>query len=207
MATPGFIDEEGVVHHEFNGGDHGLKMDFGVVKKGMPEYDTWVELNRDAIRSRYPDSNELIVVGVANGTTDFAFDVADAVGHHAVGLKSEKLPDKQVRLTQAAKLYLENYMRKEPAVTVVLDDVGTTGRLAGLLALECLSVGAVSSDVQYTWQRSRVLWFLKNLEKDKKNNIRHVALINEVVPSLSPKDCLSKGDCSKGVELIPHGED
>ncbi len=200
LATPGFIDEEGVRHHEFKRGNHGRKMDFSVVEKGTPQYDKWVELNKLAIRERHSGEEELFIIGIADGTTQLAFDVVEAMGHYAVGLRTEKLSDNDVRLTQAARLLVQKYIRAAPATVIALEDIGTTGYTSGGVILETRELGVESGEVQNTWQRSSVLDFLVQ------NHISHTAIIEKEVPSLRPEQCVKFGDCSKGVELIPYGK-
>lgn len=199
LEIPDFIDEEGVMHHEFKRGSHGRKMDFGMVKKGMPEYDAWVMQNKHAIRERYSYEHELYIVGVETGTTQLAFDVAEALGNFAVGLRTEKLPDNSVRLSESAKLLLGNYMQTSPASVVVLEDVGTTGFTSGNVVLETQRAGAEFSEVQITWKRSTNLQFLDE------HSIKNYTIIDETVPSMPPEECELYGDCSKGVRLVQYG--
>jgi len=198
LKIPGFIDEDGVLHHEFKRGNHGRKMDFGTVRKGMPQYSAWVKQNKRAIRERYSYEQELYIVGVESGTTELAFDVAEALGNFAVGLRTEKLPDNSVRLSESARLLLRNYMQTKPARVIVLEDVGTTGFTSGNVVLETHQAGAEHSEVQITWKRSQDLQFLDE------HGIQHYAIIDDVVPSLRPEECEAYGDCSKGVRLVQY---
>ncbi len=203
MATPDFIDPRGKQHHEFVSGKHGRKMDFSVVKKGTELYQKWLDINKQRILYRHPNRLGLIILGVANGTTDFAFDLAKSVStnyQEVFGLRSEKLPDKQVRLTQPARWVISDLSRNKFIKTVIIEDVGTTGTTAGKVAQQCLEAGAEHSEVIVTWQRTQSLGYLDE------NKIPYSSIITEVIPTLSPELCEREGDCARGVTLKPHGE-
>jgi orotate phosphoribosyltransferase len=200
-ATPDFLDPQGQLHHEFVRGGHGRKLDFSVVRRGTKLYDIWKQLNKQAIKDRHPDLKNMVILGIANGTTQFAFDVAQSLNSISVtGLRTEKDKDNKVRLTSGARLVIGDFAKRNVTNVVILEDVGTTGSTSGSVALECRELGVENTEVQLTWQRSRTLEFLD------RNNIPYFSLINKILPTLSPEACRQGGDCARGVELVAHGQ-
>jgi hypothetical protein len=134
---------------------------------------------------------------------DFAFDLKNNIHRsNVIGLKTEK-DDRGVRLTKAARLIIQHLAsaEAEPWTAIMLEDVGTTGFSSGSVALECRQLGIDDVEVQNSLQRSTSLDFLDD------NDIPHFSLFKMILPTLSPELCRAAGDCSKGVELIPYGQE
>ena len=202
LAVPGFVQAD-KVHSEFADGDHGQKLDAGVILPGMPEYEDWIDTTANHIAENC-DPVPTALMSVANGTSFVIFDVIEK-------LQSRKPPinllplvtrkeEKKVFLTQnTIKLIDEN----QPDV-LIFDDIGTRGSTTAKLALEALKLGAKRVRVLYTMLRRQ------NLERLDKHEIGYDSVIpgdvEEQFPTYTPNDCKKIGLCLERWELLGHGE-
>jgi hypothetical protein len=202
----GVLDSEGV-HHEFNAGGHGRKLDFDLIptyadaseESFSPLYGDWLTVTTGFIQSEFPDLPR-IVLGVANGTNRVAEDVAILLSEDSskrirgyATVKDEKnekvlwLPDEvEDKITKTA-----------PELVVVIEDVGTTGSQSVQIAQQAIGAGAEKVIVVPTWQRQ------ERLVRLDEARIEYRAIIKEPLPTFSPEDCVKTGFCAQGWEFIP----
>jgi orotate phosphoribosyltransferase len=190
IVAAGVLDPKGI-HHEFRGGLHGQKLDFGKIDVASPLYSEWVEKTAGFLGSEFPKLPDA-VIGVAEGTNRFALDVAKKLGEGVVGLVSQKNDsDKNVlELSESAQEYISS---REPGFLVVLEDVGTTGSSSVQVADASLESGAEDVAVVVAWQRRIALDRLDAV------GIPYRALIREILPDYESDACHF---CQEGWDLI-----
>ncbi len=196
IIDSGIVDGEGL-HHVFNQGSHGQKIDFDLIDDNSELYDNWVELTAEFIKENY-DKMPDVVVGVANGTNRLAISVAEVLGENVEGIVTEKKEgSKRPVLGDEAA---ERVRAAEPKMVLVLEDVGTTGTSSFSVCESLKDSGAESIEVLNTWQRNDGL---KRLDEEA---VKYKSVIKEVLPSYPPEECEKSGFCAKGWKLIGHGQ-
>lgn len=202
ILEAGVLDPEGV-HHELKGGMHGQKLDFDTIPTNSPGgstlsplYDEWVQVNVDFVRSEFNNVEDLVFLGVANGTNRLAGHIAKRISQHYLGVESAKdtQDPRRFRLTGFAKHLIAAV---SPELVIVPEDVGTTGSSSAQVATLAQEAGAKNVIVVNTWQRR------EHLERLDKAGIEYRAIIDEPLPTYSVEDCIKTGLCSQGWELIP----
>ena len=188
------------VHSEFSQqpvGMHGQKVDFGKIVIGSPLFDEWVDITARTIYSLYPaDELPRVLLAVAKGTNPLVEPVAAELGKKVVGLPTEKVDG--IPMPTAETYRCLQLLR--PDLLLVLDDVGTTGRNASMVAHYGLKAGANYTEVLFTWQRQ------ERLHRLLETNIVYHSVIKHLLPTFTPEDCrtLPEGLCSQGWRLNPY---
>lgn len=191
----GVIDPEGV-HHEFVSGMHGRKIDFDAIPTEDPLFDEWIEVISTYIKETFPDRlNDIGLVSVANGTNRVVPLVAKKLGPGATYYLTEKMTSKSVKLEASSEAALKE---KQPGLLLVLEDVGTQGTTSASAVEKVRELGFTNIRVINTWQRQ------KSLVKLDEINVPYSSIIFEILDTLSPEDCTTKGYCAEGWEFIKH---
>lgn len=201
FAVPGFVEDDGA-HREFVDGDHGLKLDWGVILPGMPEYNDAVDAAAEHILGYDIPPN--YILSVANGTTDITFSVVESMrerepSNRTTILVTHKLPTREVAFTERTQYVLED---DNVDFLLILEDVATKGSTSAKLATRALSLGV---------RNVRVLNFVQRraqLERLDAAGVEHDSLMHDYsLPTYTPEECntLTEGYCNKGMQLIPHG--
>ncbi len=196
ILEAGVLDPEGI-HYEFVGGKHGQKLHFDRAKPGMPVYDDWVVIGAQKIRQLHPDLQGLIILGVADGTNEVAVDIAEELGSGTIGLQTEKVGPKQVRLNKIARQVIR---RLKPRKAVAFEDASTEGTVVLTAVEDAYVLGLEDVSVLTTWQRRR------RLELLDKANVVYDAIIDKEIPTYTPEDCRRIGHCAASWKLIRHGQ-
>ena len=118
------LDPDGVVHHEFVSGNHGQKLDFDKIETDSDFYIDWVAIYARTIRARYKNRLPDALVGIANGANRLSESVSQLLGKKVLGLTTDKMDAKTVRLDDEA---LEAIEQNDVRFTLTIEDVGTTG--------------------------------------------------------------------------------
>lgn len=190
------LDPEGV-HHEFVSSLHGRKLDFDLIPTNSPLFKEWVEVAAQSLQGLYPnaDWSQTVLLSVANGTNRLVEPVAKIINSGVTALKTEKLTPKSVKLTNAAKQFIQ---ANKPQLVIAIEDVSTKGTTLASAVLAAWSAGAKNVEAIDTWQRR------EKLEELDKIKVRYHSIIKEILPNLEPEECRSKGYCAKGWQFIPH---
>lgn len=193
----GVLDPEGVVHHEFVSGNHGRKLDFDKIRTDSDFYIEWVSVYARAVRSMYSDRLPDALVGIANGANRLSESVAHLLGGKVMGLTTEKVDAKTVRLDDQAR---EVVRSGDVQFALTIEDVGTTGGTTSTAVEDLRGEGVRRIESVNFWQRNSTLPRLDVLR------IPYGAVILDPLPMFSPEDCptVDGGYCKEGVELIPH---
>lgn len=202
LEIPGFVEPDSQ-HHGFADGDHGKKVDAGVILPGMPEYEELVGLT--ALRIMRYKVRPNAILGVANGTSEIVFDISQRVKeidktYNLQALATHKR-DKKVYLSDFTK----NYLKQNNPNLLIFDDVGTTGSTTAELAEKSLESGARTARVLYIILRQAQL---RHLHKKVAYDSVIPGDLSEELPTYSPKECRKIGYCvpKKECKFIPHGE-
>lgn len=190
------LDPENV-HHEFVKGNHGRKLDFDKIPDDSDFYLEWVSIYGRAIRALYPKRMPDAFVGIAGGANRLSVSLAGLFGNRIVGLTTDKLDPKTVRLSDAALATIED---NDIRFALTVEDVGTTGSTTATAVNDLKKVGVRRIESINGWQRNPTLPMLDNLR------VPYSAVIYEPLPMYSPEDCLSQPDgfCYRGIDLIEH---
>ncbi|HVW23084.1 MAG TPA: hypothetical protein VHB51_01170 [Candidatus Saccharimonadales bacterium] len=201
ILSPEFgVKDKDREHHVLNGGNHGQKLDFGALDDTDDLYHEWVDVTVDRIKRRFPQ-RPMILLGVANGTNNFAIDASRSREFDArvVGLPSAK--DEE---TDDISLdsYVVSSIRRLSGLVLVLEDASKAGSKAAQVAKAAQQAGAQTVEALITTQRRPELTALDEA------GIAYDALIKEDMPDYTPAECLSlrEGFCSQGFKLIPYGK-
>lgn len=194
----GVLDPEGVVHHEFVSGNHGRKLDFDKILTDSDFYIEWVSVYARAIRAAYSDRLPDALVGIANGANRLSESVAHLLGGKVLGLTTEKVDAKTVKLDDEARDAIQS---GNVRFALTIEDVGTTGGTTSTAVVDLREAGVGRIESVNFWQRNGTLPRLDDLR------IPYSAVILDPLPMFSPEDCpvVEGGYCREGVELIPHG--
>lgn len=195
LLDEGVLDPEGI-HHEFVRGMHGRKLHFDRVRPGTSLYDEWVVVGAQTLRELHPDLSGLILVSVAEGTNDVTVDIAEELGEGVIGLQTEKVGSRQVRLNKIARQVIRAV---RPKRVCIFEDASTEGTIVLTAAEDLRSMDIEDPEVLTTWQRRHRLELLENA------GIYYNAIIDEPVPTYTPEDCRRMGHCAAMWELIRHG--
>jgi len=182
------LDREGF-HSEFVDGMHGQKLDFDNIDEAIdPLYGEWIDVNQDFIEQAYHPLPE-IIIGVANGANRVALDTARRFNGEVIGLTSVKEPEnsKIIYLSRLAKRAITKIV---PRLVVVIEDVSTTGSSSVQVAIAARDAGAKKVEVLTTWKRRERLEHLDEAE------IPYNAIIDEPMPTYTPKECQELGFCA-----------
>lgn len=185
-------------HRVFAGGQHGQKLCFEVVRRGTPLYRRGIKAKVEKIGEIPRQGKGIIaILGIAEGTNQEALDVADYRGGRTVGLQTEKVNKKSVRLTQIARRVL---MAVDPGLVVLSEDASTRGTVCASVVPEIRSLGVENIAVVTTWQRQPELPALDRL------GVPYYPLIQEYLPTYSFQECRVQGFCHDEIPLKQHGE-
>lgn len=209
---PLIMDPKGT-HHIFKSNQHGQKLDFERIRSISSVYDEWVDITAEAILKLFKSCPRYLV-GVADGTNNFAIDVAGKLiddGLKVTALTSVKREGASSILDQRSVQELRNLHNgiathsETPAEFVILEDTATTGLSTAEVAddLALWGNGSIDSvEVLNTWQRTPELPELIG------RGIVYQSLVVELLPTFSASDCrtLEEGFCRRWGEPIPHGE-
>lgn len=195
----GVVDPEGVQHHEFVDGGHGRKVDYDKIKTNTRLFDEWMELYARFIAELYADRRPAALLGMANGANRISSRVATILGGGIVGLTTEKVDKKTVRVDESSRACISSL-----AIDFVLtvEDMGTTGSTTATAVLDLRSLGVVDIEATNTHQRNPTLPRL-----DELGITYHSMIVDDSLPTYQPDECatLPDGYCRQGVLLIPHG--
>lgn len=197
IINSGIVDGEGV-HHTFSQGLHGQKIDFDLIEDASELYSDWVKITAEYIKQNYAELPD-IVVGVANGTNRLALSVAESLDGGVVGLVTVKPGGSrnQPILTEESFKIIQN---SKPSSILILEDVGTTGTNSSSVYSSIKDAGARNIEVLNTWQRN------EELSKLEKLGVQYKAVIKEVLTNYTAEECKKSGFCSKGWNLLGHGQ-
>lgn len=199
-------------HHEFVGGEHGLKADMEVVYKNRKAAPYFLGLilkarmildDLDDVSSRSL-ANRLTIIGLADGATQHGRDLSILVQAvrpklHVVSLDTVKYQangSKVLELTKQAHQYLEE---NDPGMVALADDVGTTGSTPAQIVGPLRAYGAKSIKAYYDLMRRPDLQYLDQLD------VPYDAIVHEDLPNYSPENCRATGYCAQGVRLVNYG--
>lgn len=190
------VDPEGVRHHEFVSGNHGRKLDYDKIKTGTDLYIDWVALYARTILELYPHRKPDALVGIANGANRLSLNIAHLLGGGVLGLTTEKVDAKTVKLDDNAREAVASGAVKY-AVTV--EDVGTTGGTTLTALMDLREVGVLRVESTNGHQRNASLPRLDDAR------VPYEAMILDTsLPTFTPEKCEAEGYCAQGVLLIPH---
>lgn len=190
------LDPEGM-HHEFVSGNHGRKLDFDKIIEGSDFYIEWVSIYARAVRSMYADRLPDALVGIANGANRLATSIAPLLGSGVLGLTTEKLDAKTVRLDEEARLAIKNI---DIRFAVTIEDVGTTGSTTATAINDLRSAGVSRIESVNGWQRNDTLPRLDELK------VPYHAVILNPLPMYSPLECEKSGYHAQGWKFIEHAK-
>ena len=206
LLDENILDPAGV-HHEFNAGGHGRKLDFDLIptyaatsrSEFSPLYANWLQVTTGFIQTEFPELPQ-VILGVANGTNRVAKDVAlrlnRETGAHVLGYATVK-DEANDRVLWLPRRVEDKLSKTAPELVVVVEDVGTTGSQSVQIAEQALGAGAQKVVVVPTWQRQDSLWRLDEVD------IEYRAIIHETLPTYTAEECARTGFCAQGWELIP----
>lgn len=200
-----FVPESGVydpvgIHHEFNQGLHGRKIDCDKILEGTPLYDELIKNEAQFIRGLYSPKllGRAVLIGVANGTNRIARDTALELDCGVVAIETEKLQGQKPTLTaEAVKLLLE----LQPNLAIITEDLGTRGTNSAAVVGSVYGVkspGLTDIEVVNTVQRGILEWLLEN-------GVVYHSMITRLTKDYTPEQCVQKGYCAQGWELVPYG--
>lgn len=190
------LDPEGT-HHEFVSGMHGRKIDFDSIPDDSDLFNEWVDVVTEFIKQTYPSGSykKLAIVSVANGTNRLVPLVAKKLGKNTVGLLTEKVSPKEVKLTDEAIKQLHSF---KPDLVVTIEDVGTSGTTSATAVQSIRKAGAKLVESINTWQRR------KQLEKLDELDVTNNSIITAILPTFTAEECKASGYCAQGWEYIEH---
>jgi hypothetical protein len=198
IIEAGVLDAEGT-HHEFVSGMHGQKLDFDTIPTGSDLYYEWITTSADFLQENFPQLPR-VILGVANGTNRVAHSLGLHFGGEVLGFASAK--DSQ----DSKQLYLPHVVEQtvkmeQPALVVVIEDVGTTGSNSVQVAQAAKAAGAQAVEVVTTWKRR------EHLERLEEAGIPYRAIIDEPLTTYTPEECetLEYGFYRQGWDFIPRG--
>ena len=137
------------------------------------------------------------MLGVANGGNRLAVSLAARLKKGLLGLTTDKLTAKSVKLSSIAEDFIRN---TKPAFVLVVEDVGTAGTTSATAALAAKAAGAKKVSVLNTWQRS------EQLDKLTSAKVAWKSVILQPLQNYSPEECRKNGYCAKGLEFVPHAK-
>lgn len=195
----GTFDPEGV-HHEFNQGLHGRKVDFDAVLEGTDLYDRWVDVTVAAIAQRYSQKllGNSVLIGVANGTNRLARDVATSLDCDVAALDTVKLGKGIINLTPESVSMLQEI---NPEMAVITEDIATRGTNGASVVL---------STRHNAPKRLKRIEVINTLERsiperlDELDVVYHSLIVAHMI-DYEPERCAAEGYCADGWELIPYG--
>jgi hypoxanthine phosphoribosyltransferase len=195
----GILDPDGLMHHEFANGEHGRKLDLDkiILPRDNDIYINLVSVYARAIHARYKDNMPDALVGVANGANRLAVSMAPLLGKQILGLTTEKINEKTVKLSpQAFDLIADRQIK----FALIIEDVGTTGGTIVSAAEDLIEFGVQRIEAMTAWQRKPILSRLVEA------GITHSSVIVEPLSTYSPTQCLilPEGYCARNVPLISH---
>ncbi len=195
----GVMDREGVVHHEFVSGNHGRKLDFDKIVEGTDFYIDWVSIYARSVLAKYEPRLPDALIGIANGANRLSKSVAHLLGGQVLGLTTEKVDAKTVRLDEEARETIKNH---DVHFALTIEDVGTTGGTSSTVVPDLRQAGVGRIESVNFWQRNSTLPRLEALR------IPYDAVIVDQLPMFSPEDCVSdpEGYCAQGIPLIEHAK-
>lgn len=196
LVKCGVIDS-GQVHHEFNQGLHGRKVDFDKIETASDLFRRWVNLTASSIRDKYTELPDALL-GVANGTNRLAEAVAKELGGEMYALITEKVEQSKPVLNKESSQLVKE---KLPKFVLVVEDVGTKGTNSLSAAKSAAQAGVPRVEVLNTWQRNETLELLDEAR------ITYKSVIKKVMPNYTPEDCRTIGYCAQGLKIIPYGSD
>jgi orotate phosphoribosyltransferase len=182
------------VHHEFNQGLHGQKIDFDTIETGSKLFWLWVDLVSLAIKEYYSEPPD-VLVGVANGTNRIVEPVSRRLGGNTEPLKTMKSDRSSPVLTAASRRAIQ---LARPSFVLVIEDVGNMGTNALSVARSIQEEGTQRVEVLNTIQRS------VGLELLRKEGISYRSVLVHILQSYTPDECQSAGYCQAGWKLIPY---
>jgi len=193
-------DPEGV-HHEFNQGLHGIKIDFDSALEGTALYDEWVAVTAADLDLRYSKSllGRAVLIGVANGTNRLARHVATALDCGAVALETQKLDKGIIKLTPDSIAALHDI---DPELAIITEDIATRGTNGASVVLSTLLHAPPSLrrvEVSHTVERGVP-------EKLLELSVPYHSLIIRAMQNYTPEECYNNGYCAAGWKLIPYGQ-
>lgn len=206
------LDQE--YHHEFVGGEHGLKADMEVVyanRKAGPYFLGLVLKARmiledlDSVNSG-SSINRLTIIGLAKGALQHGHDLGILVQAMRPKLQVTTLDtvkyqvngSKILELTRQAHRYLEE---EEPGMVALADDVGTTGSTPAQIVAPLRAYGADYIKAYYDLMRRPELTHLDQLE------VPYDAIVRADLPNYSPEACREVGYCAQNLRLIDYGSE
>jgi len=187
------VDSDGV-HHEFNQGLHGRKIDFDKIPSDSDLFQLWVELVARSIEEFYPQPPDTLV-GVASGSNRLVEPISERLRIHPTALKTEKKIRSQPMLTDVARRAIEI---ARPQFVLVVEDLGTRGTNALSVVRSVQAAGAQKVEVLNTLQRS------PELELLRVNNISYRSILTHLLTTYTADECKSSGHCADGWRLIPY---
>lgn len=196
----GTYDPEGV-HHEFNQGLHGRKIDFDEVLEGTPLYEEWVDVTAADLWERYGPARlgRAVLIGVANGTNRLARDTALALGCGAVALDTVKIAKGDIQLTVESAELLN---ATKPQLAVVTEDIATRGTNGSSVALSTHFQRPLELEdiiVAHTVERGIPQRLIEL-------GFPYHSLIRRHLPNYRAAECRARGYCADGWTLIAYGQ-
>ncbi len=188
------FDPEGV-HHEFNQGLHGKKIDFDKISAGTPLFSEWVELVAESLKQNYPVLPD-VLVGVANGTNRIVAAVSRKLDNKPLALETVKSKRSGPILTQKARKIIN---LAQPAFIVIVEDVGSRGTNSLSVFRSIKEMAQARIEVLNTLQRSQELELLKA------NNVFYSSVLTYVLPTYTAAECKKLGYCRDKWKLISYG--
>ncbi len=199
-----FAPETGVydpvgVHHEFNQGLHGRKTDFDNIVEGSEFYNEWIYAQSRYIGDIYPSRvlAKAVLIGVAGGTNRVARDVGTQLD--VPYLETEKVKKGTVKLPEGSA---EDFWIYNPTIGIIIEDVGTRGTTSAT------AVVSVHQNRNYNLQKIEVVHTLLRGVPEwlVSLHITYHAMVNRRLLNYTAEECQDHGYCSKGWELVPHGQ-
>ncbi len=188
------FDPEGV-HHEFNQGLHGKKIDFDKISTGTPLFHEWVELVAESLQQTYPVLPDALV-GVANGTNRIVGPLSRKLGKKPLVLETIKSKRSGPILTEKARKIIK---LAQPAFIVIIEDVGSRGTNSLSVFRSIKETGQARIEVLNTLQRSQELDLLEV------NNVSYSSVLTYVLPTYTAAECKKLGYCRDKWKLISYG--
>jgi orotate phosphoribosyltransferase len=193
LVNSDVFDPEGV-HHEFNQGLHGLKVDLDKVEVGTELFDEWTELTAEFIEDSY-DQLPDVLVGVASGTNRLVQPVSRLLANKPLALETIKNERSAPVLSKISQIAIRQAL---PSFVLVLEDVANVGTNTLSVVRSIQEAGAERIEVLNTLQRS------SELELLRANGVSYRSILTHVLPNYTAEECQEFGYCVQGWQLIPY---
>ena len=193
LIAADMFDPDGV-HHEFNQGLHGQKIDLDRVVVGTALFDEWVRLTAEFIEGSYAEPPD-VLVGVASGSNRLVQPVSGRLAGKPLALETIKTERSAPVLSEISRVAIQEAQR---SFVLVLEDVANRGTNTLSVVRSVQAAGAKRVEVLNTLQRS------PELELLRANGISYRSILTHILPNYSETDCREFGYCAHGWRLVPY---